>query len=74
MREPERGPQLRVSTLDSRFRLRLRPAASAEAIRRAIARLLDEPAFAEAARRVAAEIARDVAADRAVTEIESLVA
>src|SRR5262249_50643284 len=52
--------------------LRLRPRASRAAIRRAAARLLGEPAFADAAGRMAAEIARDGAADRAVAELEGL--
>ena len=52
--------------------LRVRPRAGSGTIRRAIARLLDEPAFAASAGRMATEIARDVAADRAVAELEAL--
>jgi MGT family glycosyltransferase len=52
--------------------LRVTPTAGTATIRRAIARLLDEPAFAAAAGRMAAEIERDVAADRAVAELEAL--
>ena len=43
-------------------------------IRRAVARLLDEPAFAAGARMLAAEIAADVATDRATRELEALAA
>jgi len=52
--------------------LRIKPSAKTPEIGRAVARLLDEPAFAASARRMAAEIARDVAADRAVGELEHL--
>jgi MGT family glycosyltransferase len=54
--------------------LRLSPRARVPAIRRAIARLLDEPTFTASARRLAAEIHRDVSADRAVHELEELAA
>jgi MGT family glycosyltransferase len=50
----------------------LSPRAKAPAIRDALARLLDEPAFAQAARRMADAIAADVATDRAVAELEAL--
>ena len=67
-------PDNAVRVAESGAGLRLPPTASVSAIRRSIARLLDEPAFARAAARLAAEIARDVAADRAVTELETLAA
>jgi len=42
-------------------------------LRKALRRMLDERRFLEGARRLSAEIARDVAADRAVVELEGLV-
>jgi UDP:flavonoid glycosyltransferase YjiC (YdhE family) len=53
--------------------LRLRPRARPAAIAQAVRRVLDEPAFARAARRLAEAIARDTAEDRAVAELEGLV-
>jgi MGT family glycosyltransferase len=54
--------------------LRAKPSAGAAALRRTIARLLAEPVFAESARRMAGEIARDVAGDRASDELLGLAA
>ena len=44
------------------------PAATAERIRAAISRLLDEPAFADAARRMQAELAAMPGADTVLAE------
>lgn len=54
--------------------LRLKPTAKPPAIRAAVQRLLGEPAFTAGARRLAAAIAADRATDRAVAELEGLVA
>ncbi len=54
--------------------LRLRPSARPGAIARATRRLLDDPAYAAAARRLAAAIARDLVEDRTVAELEGLAA
>jgi MGT family glycosyltransferase len=50
----------------------LKRGAKPTAIADAVARLLDEPAFAQGARRMADAIAADVATDRAVAELEAL--
>ncbi len=52
--------------------LRASAKASASTLRTAIVRLIDEPSYAERAKEMADDIARDVAADRAVAELESL--
>lgn len=54
--------------------LRLRPGASETAIRRAVERLLGEPAFAAGARRLGEAIRADAARGTAVDELEALVA
>ncbi len=54
--------------------LRLAPSAGIKALERAIAQLLTEPEFARGAQRLAADIAQDVAEDRAVRELEQLAA
>jgi MGT family glycosyltransferase len=46
--------------------------ASATALAKALGELLEAPRYAEGAKRLAAEIAQGVEADRAVTELESL--
>lgn len=51
--------------------IRLKPSASEKAIAEAIRRVLDEPSYAEAAKRIAAAIATDLERDRAVDEIEA---
>jgi MGT family glycosyltransferase len=52
--------------------LRLRPSASPPRIAAALQRLLDEPGFREQAARLGAIIRNDVAADRAVMELEAV--
>lgn len=52
--------------------LTLSPKASPAKIAAAVRRVLDEPAFRRGARQMAAVIARDVAADLAVAELEAL--
>jgi MGT family glycosyltransferase len=52
--------------------LRLKPKAGPEAIARAVRRVLDEPAFAAGAQRLADAIAAETAEDRAVAELEAL--
>jgi len=52
--------------------LRLKPKASAEAIAKALRRVLDEPSFAANAERLAAAIAAETAEDRAADELETL--
>lgn len=52
--------------------LRAKPSASVDVLRSRIGRLLDEPTFAAGAREMADAIAQDVAADRAVHELETL--
>ena len=52
--------------------LRLKPKASADAIARAIRRVLDEPSFRANAERLAAAIAAETAEDRAAEELEDL--
>ena len=52
--------------------LRLKPKAPAEKIATAIRRVLDEPAYAEAARRIAGVIAEETAHDQAVDHLEAL--
>jgi MGT family glycosyltransferase len=52
--------------------LRLKPKAPAEAIAGAVTRVLDEPAFAANAERLAAAIAEETARDRAAEELEEL--
>ena len=54
--------------------LRLRPSARTGAITTAVRRVLDDPAYAAAAGRLAAAIAADLATDRAVLELEGLAA
>ncbi len=61
-----------VRVVEAGAGLRVKATARTAALRRALARLLAEPAFAESARRMADEIARDVAADRATRELEAL--
>jgi MGT family glycosyltransferase len=52
--------------------LKLKPKASSDAIARAVRRVLDEPAFAANAERLAAAIAAETAEDRTVAELEGL--
>ena len=52
--------------------LRLKAKAKPEAIAAAVRRVIEEPAFAEGARRIAAAIAAETAEDRAVTELEAV--
>jgi len=52
--------------------LRLKPKAGTEAIARAVQRVIDEPAFAANARRLADAIAVETADDRAAEELEAL--
>jgi MGT family glycosyltransferase len=52
--------------------LRLKPKAQPDAIARAVKRVIDEPSFAQEARRMAAAIADDLREDRAVAELEEL--
>ena len=52
--------------------LRLKPKARADAIARAVARVIDEPSFAASAQRMAAAIAEDVREDRAVAQLERM--
>jgi MGT family glycosyltransferase len=52
--------------------LRLKPKAKPTAIAAAVRRVIDEPSFAQGARRMAAAIAQDVREDRAVAELEEL--
>ena len=52
--------------------LRLKPNAKPEAIAKALQRVLDEPAFAANAERLAAAIAAETVEDRAVQELEAL--
>lgn len=52
--------------------LRLRPSAKPARIAAAVRRLLDEPGFAASARRLGAVVRADVAADRAVREMEGV--
>lgn len=54
--------------------VRLDPAASPSAIGAALRQVLDDPSYRNAARRIAGVIAEEIAEDRAVAEIESLVA
>ena len=54
--------------------LHLGPRASPRRIARGVTRILGEPAFLASARRIAADIARDVAVDRATCELEALAA
>jgi MGT family glycosyltransferase len=54
--------------------LRLKAKASPETIAGAVRRVLDEPAFGENARRLAAAIAEETAQDLAVEELEELAA
>jgi UDP:flavonoid glycosyltransferase YjiC (YdhE family) len=61
-------------TVEAGAGLRLAPKARVHELRRALARLLDEPMFTASARRLAAEIARDVSADRSIHELEALAA
>jgi UDP:flavonoid glycosyltransferase YjiC (YdhE family) len=50
----------------------VRPSASAARIRAALRRVLRQPSFREAAERLRQAIQADVAADRAVAELEAL--
>jgi UDP:flavonoid glycosyltransferase YjiC (YdhE family) len=52
--------------------LKLKPKASSEAIAAAVRRVLDEPAFAAGARRIADAITVETARDLAVEELEGL--
>jgi MGT family glycosyltransferase len=52
--------------------LRLKPNAKPEAVAKALRRVLDEPAFAANAERLAAAIAAETAEDRAAQELEAL--
>jgi MGT family glycosyltransferase len=52
--------------------LRLKPKASAEAIARAVRRVIDDPSFAVGARRIADAIAVETAEDRTAAELEAL--
>jgi MGT family glycosyltransferase len=52
--------------------LRLKPKVKPEAIAKAVRRVLDEPAFAGNAQRLAAAIAAETAEDRAAEELEAL--
>ena len=52
--------------------LRIKPRASAEAIAKALRRVLEEPSFRANAERIAAAIAAETAEDRAAEELESL--
>jgi MGT family glycosyltransferase len=52
--------------------LRLKPKAKADAIARAVRRVIEEPSFATGAQRLASAIADDLREDRAVAELESL--
>ena len=52
--------------------LRLKPKADAATIARAVQRVIDDPSFAQNARRLAAAIADDLTEDRAVEELEEL--
>ena len=52
--------------------LKLKPKTSSDAIARAVRRVLDEPAFAANAERLAAAIAAETAEDRTVAELEGL--
>jgi UDP:flavonoid glycosyltransferase YjiC (YdhE family) len=52
--------------------LRLKPKADPRAIAAAVKRVIDEPAFAQNARRLAEAIADDLREDRAVAELEEL--
>jgi len=52
--------------------LRLKPKASADAIAKAVRRVVDEPSFAANAERLAAAIAAEIAEDRAADELEQL--
>jgi MGT family glycosyltransferase len=53
--------------------LRLRPGASAAKIATAVGRVLDEPAFTDAAGRIADAIRQELAEDQAVAELEAMV-
>ena len=53
--------------------LRVKPKAKPDAIARAVRRVLNEPAFAASAERLAAAIAAETAEDRAADELEALV-
>jgi MGT family glycosyltransferase len=52
--------------------LRLRPKAKPQAIAKAVRRVIDDPSFADGARRIGAAIADDLREDRAVAELEEL--
>ena len=52
--------------------LRLRPSAKPKAIRKAVARVLEEPSFSTQAQRIGQIIAEDAASDRAVVELEAV--
>jgi MGT family glycosyltransferase len=52
--------------------LRLKPKASPDSIAAAVQRVIDEPSFAASTERLAAAIAAETAADRAVEELETL--
>jgi UDP:flavonoid glycosyltransferase YjiC (YdhE family) len=52
--------------------LRLKPKAPADAIARAVKRVLDEPSFRANAERLGAAIAAETAEDRAAEELEDL--
>jgi MGT family glycosyltransferase len=52
--------------------LRLKPTAPADRIAAAVKRVIDEPSFAQGAKRLAAAIAEDMREDRAVAELEEL--
>jgi MGT family glycosyltransferase len=52
--------------------LRLKPKANAEAIARAVWRVIDEPSFAANAERIAAAIAAETAEDQAAAELEKV--
>jgi UDP:flavonoid glycosyltransferase YjiC (YdhE family) len=54
--------------------IRLKPKTGPDAIAAAVRRVVDEPAFAAGARRLAAAIADDLREDRAVVELEELAA
>ena len=53
--------------------LRLKPKAKPPAIAQAVSRVIEDPSFADGARRIGAAIADDLREDRAVAELEELV-
>ena len=66
-------PDVAARVVASGAGLRLRPGASPRKIAAAVRRVLNEPSFRAAAARMGDAIRRDLASDRAVTELEALV-